>query len=361
MSGIKPLNMLADLVPMAANFIPGVGPLVAGGIGAAEGALGLGDYSGGAKGALTGFASGFGAGEAGLGDMTAGAGGLAGLGSGAGNAASIPGLLQGISSLGANNAYQNSVNSYNNRVNAGPGDPMSTMSPAEQAAYRGASDQNISQLTDRREAQLVGDLGSRGLLSSGVSANNFTALRNWQDNQRAASEASMYQAGQQRAMSIWDSQLQAAQFGVGQLGGIAGAQQKAFGTAGYNAGAGAKPGGSAAPAGGTPPIVQNNPASIWNSAGVTPPGAGGWGADGPAIGNAPGTDAFTFGLPGAGSGIFGGGAGNTNTLNSGYYGDSSGGWTGAGSEGSGWLPDSSGWGFPSGGASDMYSSIMGGG
>jgi hypothetical protein len=310
--------MLADVLPIAANFIPGVGPLVAGGIGAAEGALSLGDYSGGVKGALTGFGSGFGAGEAGLGDMSAGAGGLAGLGSGAGNAAAIPELLSGVSSMGASLAYQNSVNAYNNRVNAGPGNPLSQMSPAEQAAYRGASDSNLSQLVDRREGQIVGDLGSRGLLSSGVGVNQFTALQNWQDNQRAASEAAMYQAGASRAMSIWDRQLQASQFGVGQLGVFASAQQKAFGQAGNNMGANKNAGW-----GGTPPIGQTGGMGGWTlpAAGINPSGSI---FSGPSLGGS-----------GSGYGNFGGGL--------------------SPSGGSLWS------GSPSGmGMSDMYSGMMGG-
>src|ERR1035437_2407446 len=96
--------------------------------------------------------------------------------------------------LHAYDAYS-SNNDYQNKLNRGPGDPMSTMTPGEQAAYRGASDQSISQLSDRRYGSLVGDLGSRGLLSSGVAVNQFTALSNWQDNSRAQTEADMYKMG----------------------------------------------------------------------------------------------------------------------------------------------------------------------
>jgi hypothetical protein len=148
------------------------------------------------------------------------------------------------------------------------------MSPAEQAAYRGASDSDISQLTDRRRNGLISNLGSRGLLSSGVGASSFTALQNWQDNQRASAEANMYQMGAQRAMSIWDQRLASSQFGVNQLGNIAGAQQKAFGQAGYNAGA-KQPG-----TGGTPPIQQTF--GVDNTAPTSLPAN--WGSSGPSGG-----------------------------------------------------------------------------
>ncbi len=166
--------------------------------------------------------------------------------------------------LHAYDAYSSNKD-YESLLKRGPGDPMSTMSPSEQVAYRGASDQDISQLGDRRYGSLVTNLGSRGLLSSGVTASSLTSLQNWKDNQRAQAEADMYKMGAQRAMSIWDQQLS----GYGAIAkSDSGALATSLGTAGKN-NAGGLFGKSNVPS--TPPIVSG-PVDTTSSPAIFPGG-----------------------------------------------------------------------------------------
>jgi hypothetical protein len=203
----------------------------------------------------------------------------------------------GAAALHGYDAYS-SNNDYQHLLNKGPGDPMSTITPAEQMAYKGASDSNISQLSDRRYGQVVGDMGSRGLLGSGVAVNEFTALSNWQDNQRAQAEADMYKMGAQRAMSLWDQQLSG-------YGAIAKSDSNALAISLGTAGAKSMAGGGLFGGGGGMTDTTNSPFAPGKEVTTNDPNWSG-NMSGPAFGG------------GSGSGNLGGGSGAWSPQSGGY-------------------------------------------